>query len=40
MPKKAVVSDAFFVSESSNTWTYLEDGGGKRKRGGGVDVKV
>ena len=28
MPKKAVISDAFFISESSNTWTCLEDGGG------------
>ena len=28
MPKKAVVSDAFFTSESSNAWTCMEDGGG------------
>lgn len=28
MPKKAVVSDEFFVSESPNTWTCVEGGGG------------
>ena len=33
MPKKAVISDAFFISESSNTWTCLEDGGGGGERG-------
>ena len=32
MPQKAVVSDEFFVSESSNAWE------GKEERG--VDVKV
>ena len=35
MPKKAVVSDEFFVSESPNTWTCVEGGGV-----GGMDVKV
>ena len=28
MPKKAVVSNEFFVSESPNTWTCVEGGGG------------
>ena len=28
MPKKAVVSDEFFVSKSPNTWTCVEGGGG------------
>ena len=41
MPQKAVVSDEFFVSESSNAWTCMEGGGGGgRKRGGEVDVKI
>ena len=39
MPKKAVVSDAFFTSESSNAWTCMEDGGGGGREGR-VDVKV
>ena len=35
MPKKAVVSDEFFVSESPNTWTCVEGGGGGGGGGGG-----
>ena len=36
MPQKAVVSDEFFVSESSNAWTCMEGGGGVREGREGV----
>ena len=35
MPQKALVSDAFFTSESSNAWTCMEDGGGGEGGGEG-----